>query len=88
MEAIACGTPVVAYRAGALPDIIEPGVTGFIVDNPGEMAEAMQAVDSIDREHCRAIARQRFSEDRMIKAYFGYYRGLAERRLRAAQWST
>jgi glycosyltransferase involved in cell wall biosynthesis len=88
MEAIACGTPVVAYRAGALPDIIEPGVTGFIVGNPREMADAMHAVDNIDREHCRAIARQRFSEDRMIKAYFGYYRGLAERRLRAAQWST
>jgi glycosyltransferase involved in cell wall biosynthesis len=83
MEAIACGTPVVAYPAGALPDIIEPGVTGFIVRDQREMADAIHAVDSIDREQCRAIARRRFSEDRMIEAYLGYYRELAARNLLA-----
>jgi glycosyltransferase involved in cell wall biosynthesis len=86
MEAIACGTPVVAYSAGALPDIIDPGVTGFIVGDPGEMAEAIHAVDRIDREHCRAVARQRFCRTHMIEAYFGYYERLAAPQ-RADRWS-
>jgi glycosyltransferase involved in cell wall biosynthesis len=77
MEAIACGTPVVAYPVGALPDIIEPGVTGFLVRDSREMAEAMHAVDAIDRERCRAIARRRFSHERMVEDYFAYYRELA-----------
>jgi glycosyltransferase involved in cell wall biosynthesis len=83
MEAIACGTPVVAYPAGALPDIIDPGVTGFIVNDQREMADAIHAADSIDREGCRAVARQRFAEDHMIEAYFGYYRELTGPRLPA-----
>jgi glycosyltransferase involved in cell wall biosynthesis len=87
MEAIACGTPVVAYRAGALPDIIEPAITGFIVDDRAEMAEAIRAVDSIDRERCRAIARQRFTQDRMIEAYIRYYRNLAAQRRPLERWS-
>src|SRR5205823_4301116 len=60
MEAIACGTPVVAFPVGALPEIIEPGVTGFLVGDTREMAEAIRAVGGIDRERCRAIARDRF----------------------------
>jgi glycosyltransferase involved in cell wall biosynthesis len=77
MEAIACGTPVVAYPSGALPDIIDPGITGFIVSGQREMADAIHAIDSIDRERCRAVARRKFSHYRMIEAYFGYYRELA-----------
>jgi glycosyltransferase involved in cell wall biosynthesis len=77
MEAIACGTPVVAFPMGALPEIIEQGVTGFLVGNVGEMAGAINAVDKIDREHCRAIARRRFSLETMIESYFGYYEKLA-----------
>jgi glycosyltransferase involved in cell wall biosynthesis len=77
MEAIACGTPVIAFPAGALPEIVEPGVTGFLVRDKWEMAEAIRAADSVDRERCREIARQRFSLQRMIEAYFGYYRDLA-----------
>jgi glycosyltransferase involved in cell wall biosynthesis len=77
MEAIACGTPVVAYPVGALPDIIEPGVTGFLVADPREMAEAIHAADSLDRERCRAIARRRFSHQRMVETYFRYYHQLA-----------
>ena len=83
MEAIACGTPVVAYSAGAQPDIIDPGVTGF----HREMAEAIHAVDSIDREHCRETARRRFSQESMIEAYFRYYRELAARKLSTERWS-
>ena len=77
MEAIACGTPVVAFPVGALPDLIEPGVTGFLVDDTQQMAEAIHASGSIDRERCREVARRRFSLKRMVEGYFGYYRRLA-----------
>ena len=78
MEAMACGTPVVAYPAGALPDIVEPGVTGFLVRDPHEMSEAIHKAANIDRDHCRAVARRRFPVERMIKAYFGYYQMLTQ----------
>lgn len=77
MEAIACGTPVVAFPAGALAEIVEPGVTGFLVQDAAEMTEAIGAVSSIDRQHCRDVARRRFSLDRMISSYFALYDRLA-----------
>ena len=77
MEAIACGTPVVAFPVGALPDLIEPGVTGFLVRDTREMAEAIHASGGIDRDRCREIAQRRFSLERMAEGYFGYYRKLA-----------
>jgi glycosyltransferase involved in cell wall biosynthesis len=83
MEAIACGTPVVAFPVGALPDLIEPGVTGFLVRDTREMAEAIHASGGIDRGRCRKIARQRFSLKRMVEGYFGYYRSLGA----TARWA-
>lgn len=77
MEAIACGTPVVAFPVGALPDLIEPGVTGFLVRDIREMAEAIHASGGIDHDRCREAARQRFSPERMVEGYFGYYCKLA-----------
>jgi len=77
MEALACGTPVVAFPNGALPEVVEHGRTGFIVADVEEMAEAMLAASSIDREICRAEARRRFSLDRMIDGYMIAYRSLA-----------
>jgi glycosyltransferase involved in cell wall biosynthesis len=76
MEAIACGTPVVAFPTGALAEIIEPGVTGFFVRNTREMAEAIHAADTIDRERCREIARHRFALEGMVDRYFELYRHL------------
>ncbi len=77
MEAIACGTPVVAFPVGALPDLIEPGVTGFLVEDTQQMAKAIRASGGIDRERCREVARQRFSLERMVEGYFACYRKLA-----------
>jgi glycosyltransferase involved in cell wall biosynthesis len=73
MEALACGTPVVAFPAGALPEIVEHGRTGFLVHDAQEMAEAISACDMLDPEVCRATARARFSEEAMIQRYFALY---------------
>jgi glycosyltransferase involved in cell wall biosynthesis len=80
MEALAAGTPVVAFPNGALPTVIEDGRTGFIVHDVAEMAEAMRRVGELDRESCRQAARERFSADRMIAGYFDAYRRLARTR--------
>ena len=77
MEALASGTPVIAYRAGALPDIVDHGRTGYLVDGPGEMAEAILMADRIDPAECRRQARARFALERMTEAYLNRYRQLA-----------
>ncbi len=77
MEAAACGTPVVAFASGALPEIVEHGVTGFIVRDAAAMAAAIGGVGSIDPAMCRRVARDRFSADRMAEAYLRLYRRLA-----------
>ena len=77
MEALACGTPVVAFPAGALADIVEPGITGFLVDDAEQMAEAIHAAARLDREHCRAVARWRFPVETMVERYFAFYFELA-----------
>jgi glycosyltransferase involved in cell wall biosynthesis len=76
MEALACGTPVVAFPSGALPGIVEHGRTGFIVENASQMAEAIRQAGSISPEACRQAARQRFSADRMIAQYLRLYEHL------------
>jgi glycosyltransferase involved in cell wall biosynthesis len=77
MEALACGTPVVAFPAGALVEIVEPGVTGFLVNDARGMAEAIVAAGKIDPAQCRAAARRRFSLDRMVERYFAVYERLS-----------
>ncbi|MBW3623947.1 MAG: glycosyltransferase family 4 protein [Armatimonadetes bacterium] len=74
IESLACGTPVIAFPSGALPDIIEHGKTGFIVQSMEEMADAIQAAGEIDPETCREVARERFSLERMVERYFDAYR--------------
>ncbi len=74
MEALACGTAVIAFRSGALPEIVEHGRTGFIVSHAGEMAEAIRRIQEIDPQDCRESARQRFSAARMAQEYFRIYR--------------
>jgi glycosyltransferase involved in cell wall biosynthesis len=77
MEAIACGTPVIAFPAGALADILEPGVTGYLVGDVDEMVAAIRAADALDRERCRKVAHRRFSLERMVGSYFALYHRLA-----------
>ncbi len=77
MEALASATPVIAYRSGALPDIVEDGRTGFIVDDVAGMAEAIGRIDAIDPAACRRAAEQRFPLSRTTAAYLDLYRELA-----------
>ena len=77
MEALACGTPVIAYPSGALAELIDPGKTGFLVHSADEMAAAIAEAPSIDPSHCRQVARQRFCQGRMIEAYLQLYHRLA-----------
>ena len=77
MEAAACGTPVIAFANGALPEVVEHGRTGFIVEDENAMAEAIGRVGEIDPEVCRQVARERFTLGRMTAAYLARYQQLA-----------
>ncbi|HEX7048873.1 MAG TPA: GNAT family N-acetyltransferase [Longimicrobiales bacterium] len=80
MEALAAGTPVVAFAAGALAEIVEPGRTGFLVRGAHEMADAIHAAAALDPEACRAAARERFSAERTVERYLALYHQLAGER--------
>jgi glycosyltransferase involved in cell wall biosynthesis len=74
IEAMACGTPVIAYRRGSMPELIEHGVTGFIVDSFDEAVAAIGRVGEIDRAACRRAVEQRFTVERMADEYLALYR--------------
>jgi glycosyltransferase involved in cell wall biosynthesis len=76
MEAMASGTPVVAFRSGALSEIVSSGRTGFLVDDVEEMAEAIRRADGIDPGVCRSEAERRFSSDCMFTNYLELYRAV------------
>ncbi|MGH9587659.1 MAG: glycosyltransferase [Acidobacteriaceae bacterium] len=82
MEAMAAGTPVIAYPSGALPEIIDTGVTGFLVDNVEDMATAIDHVEELRPEDCRSVAREKFSRERMIQDYFRLYAAITKREAR------
>ncbi len=84
MEAASCGTPVVAFRSGALPEVVEDGRTGFLVDDAAGLAEAIGRAGQLDPEEIRAVARRRFSHARMTAAYLDRYHDLAGGAVRAA----
>lgn len=77
MEAASCGTPVIAFRNGALPEVVEEGRTGFLVDDAAGMAAAIGRIGEIDPEVCRQVARERFTLERMTDAYLARYEELA-----------
>ncbi|HEV8614450.1 MAG TPA: glycosyltransferase family 4 protein [Methylomirabilota bacterium] len=84
IEALACGTPVVARPAGSVPEIVEDGVTGYLGETVGELARAVKRIDLIDRATCRRRAEERFSVGRMTDDYEAVYRSVAAARRRAA----
>ena len=80
IEALACGVPVVAFRGGSVPEVIDHGVTGFVVDTLDEAIAATRSVPSLDRVRCRAVFERRFSVARMATDYGRLYEMLVGRR--------
>jgi glycosyltransferase involved in cell wall biosynthesis len=74
VESMACGTPVIAYRKGSMPEVVDPGVTGLLAENLDEAVAAVGAIAGIDRIACARRARERFSADRMVDDYLAIYR--------------
>ncbi len=73
IEALACGTPVIARRLGSAPEAIEHGVTGFLCDDADAMLDAVRRVDEIDRAVCRSEFERRFTDEQMARAYLRVY---------------
>lgn len=76
IEAMACGTPVVALRAGAVPEVVVDKVTGLICDEPAELADAVRQVGSIDPAACRSHVAKRFNVDQLGAGYEAVYRSV------------
>jgi glycosyltransferase involved in cell wall biosynthesis len=76
VEAMACGTPVIAYRRGSMAELIDDGVTGFLVDDFAGALAAIGRIGEIDRAACRAAVAARFTVDRMADRYLALYRSI------------
>ena len=76
IEAMACGTPVIAYNRGSVPEIIEDGKNGFIVEENDidGMVKAVEKIDTIDRKYCRESVKKRFSIEKMVVGYEEVYK--------------
>jgi hypothetical protein len=69
IEAMACGTPVIAYRRGSVPEVVDDGVTGFVVDSEDEAVAAVKRIGGLDRRTVRATFEKRFTARRMAEQY-------------------
>jgi len=77
VEALACGTPVIAFPSGAAPEIVDDGVTGYLPTDIDEMAKRVDEIDRIDRSRCRAQVEARFSTARMVEEHIALYERVA-----------
>ncbi|TAJ90467.1 glycosyltransferase family 4 protein [Reyranella sp.] len=78
IEAMACGTPILAYPGGSVPEIVEDGLTGFIVNNEAEAVDAVRRLPELSRARIRARFEERFTARRMAMDYLSVYRRMAE----------
>jgi glycosyltransferase involved in cell wall biosynthesis len=78
IEALACGTPVIAYRHGSVPELVEAG-TGFVVETIEEAVAAAQRIPELSRERCREVFERRFTAARMARDYVGVYERFMQR---------
>jgi glycosyltransferase involved in cell wall biosynthesis len=78
IEAMACGTPVIAYNCGSVPEVVEEGITGFIVNSRKEAVEAVGKLSGLSRRKCREVFEQRFSVKRMVDDYLKIYEDMRE----------
>jgi glycosyltransferase involved in cell wall biosynthesis len=87
IEAMLVGTPVIAFARGSAPEVVEDGVTGYVVQNAHEMTDRIGHLDRIDRTRCRARALERWSSKRMAKEYGALYEELVRRHGRGGRGS-
>jgi hypothetical protein len=85
IESLAAGTPVIAFRRGSVPEVIEHGRTGFIVDDVDEMVEAVGQIDNIDPAECRRAAQERFGVERFVSAHEKAYHAMLDE---GPSWAT
>jgi glycosyltransferase involved in cell wall biosynthesis len=85
IEALACGTPVIGWRRGSIPEIVEHGVTGFVVEDTDAAVEAVRRLGEIDRARCRTAFEQRFRASRMVRQYVEAYERAIEQGARRAR---
>jgi len=76
IEAMSCGTPVIAYRQGSVPEIVAHAKTGFVVDNIQQMVKAVSMIDKIDRQKCREHVLENFSINNMVENYLTAYKNI------------
>ncbi len=79
IEAMACATPVIAFRRASVPEIVDDGITGFIVDSEEQAAEAATCLGRLDRARVRRVFEERFTARRMAEDYLNVYRRLIAR---------
>jgi glycosyltransferase involved in cell wall biosynthesis len=80
IESMACGTPVIAFNRGSMPELIENGKNGFLVDNVAAAIEALTRIKAINRGACRSHVEQHFTVDRMVDEYIGIYEMILKER--------
>jgi glycosyltransferase involved in cell wall biosynthesis len=80
-EAMAAGTPVLAYPCGAMPELVKDGETGYLVASEDEMVEAIQNIEHLERKRCREWVREHFSVEQMVDGYEHLYREVAGKAL-------
>jgi glycosyltransferase involved in cell wall biosynthesis len=76
IEAMRCGTPVIAWDCGSVPEVIDEGITGFVIDNLDDAVRAVKWAGELDRRRCRAVFETRFSAERMAHDYVAVYKRL------------
>jgi glycosyltransferase involved in cell wall biosynthesis len=80
IEAMACGTPVIAFRSGSVPEVVDHGVSGFIVDEEAEAVQAISRLAKLDRRKVRRQFEKRFTARRMAEEYLQHYQTLVQAR--------
>ena len=78
IEAMACGTPVIAFKSGSVPEVIDDGITGFVVSGEAEAVEAIGRLSELDRRQVRGHFEKRFTTRRMAQEYLSHYEALVQ----------
>jgi glycosyltransferase involved in cell wall biosynthesis len=85
IEAMACGTPVIAFKSGSVPEVIDDGITGFVISGEAEAIQAIGKLSELDRRQVRRHFEKRFTAKRMAEEYLRHYEALIQPNARKVQ---